>query len=101
MTVLVLERTAPGLRGDLSRWMMEVAAGVFVGRLSRLVRDQLWERIAEQAVADGASALLLWQTNTAQGFDVRAANPRGRYVEEFDGVWLARRPPLPDAEPDP
>ncbi len=97
MTVLILERTAPGLRGELGRWMMEVSAGVFVGRLSRLVREQLWARVADEAAGQRASALLIWRTNTAQGFDVRAVNPKGRYVEEIDGLWLVRRPPKPNA----
>ena len=90
MTVLILERVPQGLRGDLSRWMMEVSTGVFVGRISGLVRDELWERTCE-GVKDG-SAQMIWRAATSQGFDVRTLNPKGRYVERVDGVWLARVP---------
>ena len=96
MTVLILERVAPGLKGELTRWMTEVAAGVFVGRSSGLVREKLWARCEEAAYDADGSALLVWRTNTAQGFDVRSANPRGRYADAFDGLWLVR---LPDASP--
>lgn len=92
MTVLILSRVPPGIRGELTRWMTEVAAGTFVGRPSALVRNLLWDRIHEQVIDEGGSATLIWRTNSAQGFDVRTANPKGHYAEAFDGVWLVRRP---------
>ena len=33
MVVMILERAPPGLRGEMSRWMIEPKAGVFVGRV--------------------------------------------------------------------
>jgi CRISPR-associated protein Cas2 len=103
MTVLVLERVPPGLRGLLSRWMVEVATGVFVGRASARVRDRLWARIAADADRAGGSALLLHAANTPQGFAVRQTNPRGRYAEPVDGLWLVRLPghPTGDLADDP
>ena len=35
MTVLILERVPASLRGQLTRWMLEVKAGVFVGNIAR------------------------------------------------------------------
>lgn len=31
MTVLIARAVTPGVRGELSKWMLEVDAGVFVG----------------------------------------------------------------------
>ena len=90
MTVLLLERVPPGLRGEITRWLVEVGTGVFVGRASALVRDQLWDACA--AKADGGTVRLIWRAATDQGFDVRVLNPRGRYAELVDGLWLVRRP---------
>jgi CRISPR-associated protein Cas2 len=45
MVVMILERVPVGLRGELTWWMLEPKAGVFVGRLSGMVRDLLWEKI--------------------------------------------------------
>jgi CRISPR-associated protein Cas2 len=95
MTVFILERVPPGLKGLLGRWMVEVSKGVFAGRLSRLVRERLWERIAEKATETGASGLMVFRANNPQGFDVRVVNPRGRYAELVDGIWLVRRPAIP------
>lgn len=87
MTVLVLERVSPSVRGDVSRWLIEVKAGVFVGRISRRVREGLWDRCL-QRVEDG-SAVMLWPTNTEQGFDLWAHQPKGRIPVRVEGVWLS------------
>lgn len=90
MTVLILERVPPGLRGELSKWMLEVGTGVFVGRMSGLVREKLWKRCELEAYRSDGSALIIWRTNTAQGFAVETANSQRRHTEEIDGMWLVR-----------
>lgn len=90
MTILILERVSPSLRGDLSRWLVEVQAGVFVGRVSEVVREALWER-ATGRIDEGA-VLLLWRTNGEQGFDLRAWQPKQYVPVNVEGVWLTLRP---------
>ena len=90
MTLFVLERVPPGLRGELGRWMVEVQAGVFVGRVTSLVRDHLWARCV--AGCDGGTVQMIWRVRGPQGFDVRTHNPKGRYAAQVDGVWLVRLP---------
>ena len=46
MVVLVLTACPPGLRGDVSRWLLEIAPGVFVGRLSARVRARNEQHLA-------------------------------------------------------
>ena len=45
MVVIVLSAAPASLRGALTRWLMEVSSGVFVGHLSARVREQLWELV--------------------------------------------------------
>lgn len=98
MTVLILERVAPSVRGDLSRWLIEVSTGVFVGRISKLVREALWDRCLQRA-GDG-TAILIWRTNSEQGFDIRAYQPKGRIPIQCEGIWLAHvTAPDPTFEP--
>jgi len=66
MITLVLERVPVSLRGELTRWLIEPKAGVFVGRVSALVRDKLWEKAC--AGAEGAGCLLLYAVDNEQGF---------------------------------
>ncbi len=45
MIVLILEKVPTSLRGELTRWLLELKAGVFVGKVSAMVRDRLWEHV--------------------------------------------------------
>lgn len=90
MTVIFLERVPVSLRGELSRWMLEVQAGVFVGSLTALVRDLLWEYVCDHMRA-GAGALI-YQSNTEQGFEMRFCGKTSRSLRDFDGLQLVQIP---------
>ena len=49
MIVMVIERVPTSLRGELTRWLLEPRAGVFVCEVSALVRDKLWELVEDKA----------------------------------------------------
>jgi len=89
MTVMILERVSPSLRGDLSRWLIEVQAGVFAGKISDLVREALWERAVKRA--EEGSVLMLWRMNSEQGFDMRSHQPKNYIPVNHEGIWLMLR----------
>ena len=64
MVVLIVTAVKPGLRGELTRWMIEPQAGVFVGNLSGRVRDRLWEKV-ESEVLEGYARSALFGPNGA------------------------------------
>uniref|UniRef100_A0A831TC63 Type I-E CRISPR-associated endoribonuclease Cas2 n=1 Tax=Thermorudis peleae TaxID=1382356 RepID=A0A831TC63_9BACT len=99
MIVLILERVPPGLRGELTRWLIEPKAGVFVGTVSARVRDRLWDKACRSL--RGGAALLVYTTNTEQGFALRAAGETGRQIVEYEGLWLVRVPLEQRASPEP
>ena len=86
MTVMILERVSASVRGDLSRWLIEITTGVFVGHISGLVREALWYRCLRHA--DDGSVLQLWSMNNEQGFDLRYHQPKGRIPVQMEGIWL-------------
>jgi len=90
MTVIVLERVPVSVRGELTRWMLEIHAGVFVGRLSAMVRDVLWQYICEQ-LRDGAG-ILVYHTNNEQGFAVRSYGQTDRQLVSIEGLTLVKIP---------
>ncbi|TAN35435.1 MAG: type I-E CRISPR-associated endoribonuclease Cas2 [Verrucomicrobia bacterium] len=96
MLVIVLENAPPRLRGRLAIWLVEVRAGVYVGDLSRRVREMIWSQI-EQGIEEG-NAVMVWSTNTESGFDFLTLGPNRRLPVELDGLKLvAFHPPPPDA----
>lgn len=90
MVVIILERVPPGLRGELSRWLIEPRAGVFVGDVSAMVRERLWQRIEKSRKSGGA--LMIHSADTEQGFTWRAAGDTSRSLRDFDGLALVQKP---------
>lgn len=89
MTVLILIAAPEGLRGHITRWMVEVAAGVFVGRVSSRVREALWETIVDR-VGDG-QAVLIQPASNEQRWSVRTAGKDRWYPVDYDGLILSAR----------
>jgi CRISPR-associated protein Cas2 len=88
MIVLVLERVPTSLRGELTRWLLELRAGVFVGTVSALVRDRLWELACEKM--GGGAGILVHSASNEQGFAIRFWGATTRTIEDFDGLTLVR-----------
>ncbi len=88
MVVFILERVTPGLRGELTRWMLEPKAGVFVGRISAMVRDRLWD-LACKRMRDGAG-MLIYTTDTEQGYAIRYWGETKRQVIDIEGLTLIK-----------
>lgn len=91
--VLVLTAAPAGLRGELTRWLMEIDSGVFVGNPSRRIREELWERVQE-GIKEGR-ALLVYQAPGEQRLQVQTHRHHWEPTD-FDGLTLMRRP-LPTA----
>lgn len=89
MIVVSLTDCPPRVRGDLSKWLMEINAGVYVGNVSARVRDELWERICEH-IKEGR-ATMVFSAKNEQGMSFRVHNTTWESVD-FDGIRLMRRP---------
>lgn len=88
MTVIVLERVPTSLRGELTRWMLEPKPGVFVGKPSALVRDRLWQELCLK-MSEGAG-ILIYKSDSEQGFAVRTWGDTSRTLIDFEGLWLVQ-----------
>jgi CRISPR-associated protein Cas2 len=90
VTVIVLIAAPEGLRGHLTRWLIEVAAGVYVGNPSARVRDRLWPVLTDR-VGTG-QAIMIEPANNEQGWTIRTAGPDRWYPVDYDGLILTARP---------
>ena len=88
MIVLVLENAKPSLRGEISRWLFEIKAGVFAGRISALVRDEFWT-LVEENLCIGSAGMLYPQRNE-QGFDARMLGNPSRTLVDIEGILLVK-----------
>lgn len=90
MVVIILESVPTSLRGELTRWLIEPHPGVFVGHLSGMVRDRLWEKCCQKVKEGGV--LQLWSTNNEQRFTMRSFGVTRRELVDFEGLQLIRLP---------
>ena len=90
MMILILEKVPVGLRGELTRWMLEPKAGVFIGTVSGMVRERLWEKVCKES--RGGSGLLIQSDNKEQGFSIRILGEQKRQVVDFEGLFLVGVP---------
>lgn len=92
MLVIVVEAVPPRLRGRLAVWLLEVRAGVYVGDLSRRVREMLWDTVVKGA--EDGNAVMVWSTNTESGFDFVTHGANRRVPVDLDGLRLVSFVPV-------
>ncbi|WP_312721486.1 type I-E CRISPR-associated endoribonuclease Cas2e [Mobilicoccus sp.] len=92
MVVLVLTACPAGLRGYLTRWLLEISPGVFVGHVTARVRELLWLQVVESA-KDGR-ALMVYAVRGEQRLEFRV-HRHDWEPTDFDGIQLMMRPTEP------
>ena len=89
MIVVSMTNCPPKLRGDLSKWLLEINTGVYVGQVNAKVREALWKRICDN-IKNG-QATMVFTTNNEQHMDFYVFNTSWIPVD-FDGIKLMKHP---------
>lgn len=92
MITVVTENVPARLRGRLAIWLLEVRAGVYVGDVSKRVREMVWEQITE--LAEDGNAVMAWATNTESGFDFQTYGTNRRVPIDYEGLRLVSFLPI-------
>ena len=95
MLVVVTENVPPRLRGRIAIWLLEIRAGVYVGDVSKRVREMIWEQVV--LLAETGNVAMAWATNNESGFDFQTFGPNRRIPIDYDGLRLVSfLPPEPE-----
>ena len=62
MIVLTMTNCPPKLRGDLSKWLLEINTGVYVGNVNARVSELIWKRVCEN-IKNGQATLVFPANN--------------------------------------
>lgn len=89
MIVITLNNCPPSLRGDLSKWLLEVNTGVYVGQVSAKVRDAIWKRVCENV--ESGKATMVYSALNEQHMEFKIYNTRWK-IKDYDGIKLVKRP---------
>ena len=86
MLMVVTENVPPRLRGRLALWLLEVRAGVYIGDISKRVREMIWDQCDK--MREEGNIVMAWATSTESGFDFQTLGDNRRMPVDFDGLRL-------------
>ena len=89
MTVIVVAACPVGLRGHLTRWLLEIAPGVFVGKVSSRVRELMWLRVLDMVKT--GRAIMVYSANNEQGLAFQVHEHNWQPID-IEGINLMLRP---------
>ena len=96
MCMVVTENAPPRLRGRLAVWLLQARAGVYIGNVSRRVREMIWQQCA--AFCGEGNVVMAWSANTESGFDFQTIGENRRIPVDMDGLRLVSFLPEPGEE---
>ena len=96
MLVVVTENVPPRLRGRLAVWLLQVRAGIYVGDVSRRVREMIWQHC--KTFYDNGNVVMAWAVNTESGFDFQTIGENRRIPVDKNGLRLVSFLPEEDKE---
>jgi CRISPR-associated protein Cas2 len=87
LTIVNVTNVNEQLRGYITRFLMEVYTGSYIGTCSQRVREQLWQRVVD-SIDDRhiGSAMIAWATDNEQGYDLLVHGFNDRDVCDDDGI---------------
>ena len=88
-TVITVKNAPMSLRGDLSKWMQEIATGVYVGNFNTKVREKIWMR-ANGTIGNGEATLSYYCRNEI-GYNFDTKNTAQRVINH-EGIPLVFLP---------
>lgn len=97
MTVIVVTACPVGLRGHLTRWLLEISPGVFIGTITARVRTLVWARVTDMAKT--GRAIMVFAADNEQGLDFAVHNHDWTPVDH-EGLHLILRPNPNTPRPD-
>lgn len=96
LTVITLKKTPASLRGDLTKWMQEIATGVYVGNFNTRVRAHLWQRVTENVGVGEATMSYSYRNEIGYRFETWQTD---RHVIDYEGIPLVLIPLAEDERP--
>lgn len=96
MVVLVLSAVPDGLRGHVTRWLLQISPGVFVGNLSARVRERLWQIVVE--TMGTGRAIMVFRARNEQGLSFLTWGDPW-VPTDFEGLTLMVRPGVASEDP--
>jgi CRISPR-associated protein Cas2 len=85
MLMMLMEAVPPRLRGELTRWLTPLSSRVYIGRVTPVVRDLLWDKARRESPT--GRLMQAWSApQSERGFEFRMQGFDGISKVELEGV---------------
>jgi CRISPR-associated protein Cas2 len=85
MLMMLMEAVPPRLKGELTRWLTPLSSRVYIGRVTPVVRDMLWDKARRECPA--GRLMQAWSApQSERGFEFRMQGFEGISKVELEGV---------------
>lgn len=89
MTLFICHNASDRIRGELTRFLFKIDAGVYIGNLSAEVRTLLFEKIKGFAInLDDFRMIMVYSYKNENGFAYEYLNYKDYRLKDFDGLLL-------------
>lgn len=89
MTVFAFDCASDSMRGELTRWFVEIKPGVFVGKVNTRISNLLWERFSNESKSRGG--VRIESAKNEQGYRLFMYGTPYREVVDYEGIQLIKR----------
>jgi len=86
MLVIVTKNVPLKLRGRLSLWLIEIRAGVYIGKVSGALKEKILAVVT--AGVHTGNVVVAWSTNTETGYDFLTFGKNRRTPTNLNGLLL-------------
>lgn len=89
MLVVTVTDCPAALKGDLTKWLLEINAGLYVGKVNARIREKIWARV--KAGCKQGRAVMVYSAGNEQRLDFKVVGSAWEPID-FDGLKLMMRP---------
>lgn len=86
MVVVILILAPESTKGVVSRYLMEISSGVFIGNIKANIREELWDFV--RGNLGKGSLIMAHSDNSVMGHQIRTQNINKRTMKSLDGIEL-------------
>lgn len=89
VVIIITESVQAACHGVVSRYLMRVGAGIYVGTLTSRVRDAMW--LQAQEFRGRGEMTMIYPSVTPQGFTILGSGKSPKWLVDFDGLTFLKK----------
>ena len=90
MIIFICHNASDRIRGELTRFLYEIDSGVYIGNISALVRNILYQKIEDLSInIPDYKMIMIYSDKNENGFSYEYLGYNNYNFKDYDGLMLA------------